>query len=53
MELLRVAGIVARISWSSVLANLRQQTSRLPSMAKGKALEVEELQAIVPAVKHL
>ncbi|KAL8692963.1 MAG: hypothetical protein Q9218_002112 [Villophora microphyllina] len=53
MELLRIAGIVARISWSSVMANLRQQLSRLPSMAEGKALGAEELQKILPAARFL
>ncbi|KAI4193960.1 MAG: hypothetical protein LQ350_008058 [Teloschistes chrysophthalmus] len=53
MELLRVAGVVARISWSSAMANLRQQVSQKPSLAKAKALEAGELQEIVPAAKHL
>ncbi|KAI4109477.1 MAG: hypothetical protein L6R37_000452 [Teloschistes peruensis] len=53
MELLRIAGVVARISWSSVMASLRQQVSQLPSLAKGKALEAEELQKVVPAATHL
>ncbi|KAL8922570.1 MAG: hypothetical protein Q9208_005073 [Pyrenodesmia sp. 3 TL-2023] len=50
IELLRAAGIVTRICWSSAMANFRRQQSKLASIAQGKALTSDELQQVVPSV---
>lgn len=53
VELLRAAGIVARISWSLAIANIKRQHSKNASIAQGKALTPEELENIVPAAELL
>lgn len=53
IELLRAAGILARVSWSSAMANSRREQSRLASMAQKKAFTATELEEIVPAVNYL
>ncbi|KAL8750336.1 MAG: hypothetical protein Q9184_006457, partial [Pyrenodesmia sp. 2 TL-2023] len=53
IELLRAAGIVTRISWSSAMANFRRQQSKLASIAQGKALTTEELEQVLPSVDLL
>lgn len=53
IELLRAAGILARISWSSTMADLRRQQSKLTSMTQGKALTAEELEKVIPAMEFL
>ncbi|KAL8791507.1 MAG: hypothetical protein Q9213_000124 [Squamulea squamosa] len=52
-ELLRAAGIVARISWSSATMDLQQQLSKYPGMMEKKVLASHELQEVLPAVKWL
>ncbi|KAI4244656.1 MAG: hypothetical protein L6R40_002860 [Gallowayella cf. fulva] len=51
MELLRAAGLVARISWSAATTDLQDRLSRYPGMTDKKVLEPEELQEVLPAVK--
>ncbi|KAL8800711.1 MAG: hypothetical protein Q9182_004983 [Xanthomendoza sp. 2 TL-2023] len=51
IELLRAAGLVARISWSAATMELQERLSKYPGMTGGKVLAPEELQEILPAVK--
>ncbi|KAL9028350.1 MAG: hypothetical protein Q9196_003268 [Gyalolechia fulgens] len=51
IELLRAAGILARVSWASTMADFRRQQSKLDSIANGKALTDKELENIIPAVE--
>ncbi|KAL8734540.1 MAG: hypothetical protein Q9166_001440 [cf. Caloplaca sp. 2 TL-2023] len=53
IELLRAAGIVARISWSAATMDLQERLSRYRGMIERKVLAPEELQEILPAVKWL
>ncbi|KAL8702736.1 MAG: hypothetical protein Q9201_004089 [Fulgogasparrea decipioides] len=52
-ELLRAAGIVARISWSTTMARLQQQISRLDNIVEGKALAPKELERLLPTATFL
>ncbi|KAL8771283.1 MAG: hypothetical protein Q9209_003188 [Squamulea sp. 1 TL-2023] len=45
-ELLRAAGIVARISWSSATMDLQQQFSKYPGMTERKVLASHELREV-------
>ncbi|KAL8646683.1 MAG: hypothetical protein Q9210_005996 [Variospora velana] len=47
--LLRAAGILARISWSSAMADFRRQESKYASISHGKAFAAKELAEIIPA----
>ena len=53
VELLRAAGIVSRISWSSATIDLQGQLSKYPGMTERKVLAPKELQDVLPAVKWL
>ncbi|KAI4175037.1 MAG: hypothetical protein LQ348_006257, partial [Seirophora lacunosa] len=47
--LLRAAGILTRISWTSAMADFRRQQSKYASISQGKAFTANELTEIVPA----
>lgn len=51
VELLRAAGILARISWTSTMADFQRQQSKLDSMTQGKALTDKELEMVLPPIK--
>ncbi|KAL9639720.1 MAG: hypothetical protein Q9204_000973, partial [Flavoplaca sp. TL-2023a] len=53
VELLRAAGIVSRISWSSATVDLQGRLSKYPGMTERKVLAPKELQDVLPAVKWL
>ncbi|KAL8872034.1 MAG: hypothetical protein Q9174_002267 [Haloplaca sp. 1 TL-2023] len=53
VELFQAAGIVARISWTTAMASLRQSISRMTSMSNNKALTVEELKEVQPVAMAL
>ena len=53
VELLRVAGIVARISWGNETYELREKLSRTMSLAGRKHVVREDIVALLPETLHL
>ncbi|KAL9601887.1 MAG: hypothetical protein Q9219_002240 [cf. Caloplaca sp. 3 TL-2023] len=53
IELLRAAGIIARISWSIAMVDIQRRQGKLTSIAQGKSFEKEELDHVVPVVEFL
>ncbi|KAL8855220.1 MAG: hypothetical protein Q9221_000126 [Calogaya cf. arnoldii] len=51
--LLRAAGIVSRISWSSATADLKERLSKYPGITERNVLAPHELEDVLPAVKWL
>ena len=53
VELLRVAGIIARISWSNETLELREKLSRTLNLAGRKHILKDDIVALLPETLHL
>lgn len=53
IELLRVAGIVARISWSGEMADLREKLARIVPTAKAMDIRKEDIATVLPEALFL
>ena len=53
VELLRVAGVVARLSWTSEMSNFKRRLTQASNRAQGGAIPAKDLNEIIPAVKYL
>ena len=53
VELLRVAGVVARLSWNAEMAELRTKLLRAAEFAKGNITDANRVSATVPEALFL
>ena len=53
MELLRVAGIVARLSWNSEMTELRNKLTRETASSNRKVIEANQISAVLPEALFL